>query len=81
MADPKDIDSILKKLSGMYPTKPALNFSNPFELLIATILSAQCTDKQVNKVTDVLFKKFKAPEDFAVLKVDELEKYVKSCGF
>jgi endonuclease III len=81
MADPKDIDSILKKLSGMYPTKPALHFSNPFELLIATILSAQCTDKQVNKVTDVLFKKFKAPEDFAVLKVDELEKYVKSCGF
>lgn len=80
-ADKKDIEIILDKLEGMYPTKSALNFSNPFELLIATILSAQCTDRQVNRVTEVLFKKFKSPEEFASLSVDELESYIKSCGF
>lgn len=80
-ADKKDIEIILKKLEGMYPTKSALNFSNPFELLIATILSAQCTDKQVNKVTEVLFKKFKSPEDFASLSVDDIADNIKTCGF
>lgn len=79
-ADKKDIEIILNKLEGMYPSKPALHFSNPFELLIATILSAQCTDKQVNRVTDVLFKKFRSPEEIASLSVDELESYIKSCG-
>lgn len=75
------INSILKILKDKYPVKPALNYTNPFELLIATILSAQCTDKQVNKVTEVLFKNFKTPEDFAELSVEELGQYTKSCGF
>jgi endonuclease-3 len=81
MSDKKDTENILDILSSMYPTTPALRFTNPFELLIATILSAQCTDKQVNKVTEVLFKKFKTPEDIAGLTPEELGKYIKSCGF
>lgn len=80
IADKKDIEKILSKLESMYPSKSALNFSNPFEVLIATILSAQCTDRQVNKVTEVLFKKFKSPEEIASLSVDEIESYIKSCG-
>jgi endonuclease-3 len=59
----------------------ALNFGTPFELLVATMLSAQTTDVTVNKATDVLFKVYNKPEDFAVLKPQELEQYVKTCGF
>lgn len=59
----------------------ALNFNSPFELLVATMLSAQTTDITVNKATDVLFKKYNKPEEFAVLQPDELEPYVKTCGF
>lgn len=57
-----------------------LNYSNPFELLVATILSAQCTDKQVNKVTSRLFKIYNTPEDFAALMPEQLEPHIKSCG-
>lgn len=75
----KKIFDILKK---EYPkVKPALNYSSPFELLIATILSAQCTDERVNLVTKTLFKKFKRPEDFVDLKNEELEKEIFSTGF
>lgn len=74
------IDKILQILDGMYPEKPALNFKNPFELLIAVILSAQCTDVRVNIVTDVLFKKFSTPEDYTKLTPSELGEYIKSCG-
>lgn len=81
MDERERIDNILAILRDIYPVKPALNYSNPFELLVATILSAQCTDKQVNKVTEVLFEKLKTPEDFAVLTAEELGKYIKSCGF
>ena len=75
----KKIFDILKK---QYPkVKPALEYSNPFELLISTILSAQCTDERVNIVTKTLFKKYKKPQDFVDLKNEELEKKIFSTGF
>jgi endonuclease III len=58
-----------------------LNFSNPLELLVATILSAQCTDKRVNIVTENLFKKFRTAEDFATADARELEQAIKTAGF
>ncbi|WP_143287281.1 endonuclease III [Caloramator quimbayensis] len=58
----------------------ALNFTTPFELLIATMLSAQTTDLTVNKATEILFKKYNTPEDFRRLDNKELEKYIKICG-
>ncbi len=61
--------------------KIALNFSNPLELLVATILSAQCTDERVNIVTQTLFKKYTKPEDYANTDLTELEKDIKSTGF
>jgi endonuclease-3 len=73
---------ILKRLELHYPdAKPALHFRNAFELLIATMLSAQTTDKQVNGVTEALFEK--APDAYAMLSLSqsELEGYIKSCGF
>lgn len=75
----KRIFDILKK---EYPkVKPALVYSNPFELLISTILSAQCTDERVNKVTKELYKKYKKPQDFINLTQEELEKEIFSTGF
>lgn len=59
----------------------ALNYSSPFELLVATMLSAQTTDITVNKATEVLFKVYNKPEEFAVLNLSELEPYIKTCGF
>lgn len=61
--------------------KIALNFSNPLELLIATILSAQCTDERVNIVTQKLFKKYTNPKDYAQVDIAELEQDIKSTGF
>lgn len=61
--------------------KSELEYSNEFELLVAVMLSAQCTDKRVNIVTRELFKHFKTPEDFACLTIEELEKYIKSCNY
>ena len=73
---------ILKILEDTYPTaKVALNFSNPLEVLVATILSAQCTDKRVNIVTQELFKKYKTPEDYANSDIKELESDIKTTGF
>lgn len=78
----RDAKIVIDLLLGLYPhAKAELNFTNPFELLIATILSAQCTDVQVNKTTAVLFKEFKTPEDFIKLTEDELGEKIKSCGF
>ncbi|AGL01859.1 endonuclease III [Desulfoscipio gibsoniae DSM 7213] len=57
-----------------------MHFRNPFELLIAVILSAQCTDKQVNKTTAGLFEKYKTPQDFAVLSQQQLADEIKGCG-
>ena len=61
--------------------KTALRYRSPFELLIATILSAQCTDKQVNEVTKALFKKYRKPEDYLDVPIAELEQDIKSTGF
>lgn len=80
MDDGERISGILETLKGMYPDKPALRYSTHFELLIAVILSAQCTDVRVNQVTEEMFKKFNIPEDFAKLNVLELGEYIKSCG-
>lgn len=61
--------------------KTALTYRNAFQLLIATILSAQCTDKQVNEVTKTLFKKYKKPEDFINVPITELEQDIRPTGF
>ncbi|MCK9212632.1 MAG: endonuclease III, partial [Ignavibacteriaceae bacterium] len=75
----KKIFSILK---NEYPeVKIALDFTTPFQLLIATILSAQCTDGRVNIVTKELFKKYKIPKDFIAISQEELEKNIFSTGF
>ncbi len=71
---------IVNKLSGIFTDKPALNFSTPYELLIAVILSAQCTDERVNKVTSVLFKQYSTPREMLLLSQEQLEKYIFSCG-
>lgn len=77
----KKITIVLGLLEELYPdAKAELNFSNPFELLIATILSAQCTDVRVNKVTYELFKELKKPEDFIELGEKELINRIKTCG-
>ncbi len=73
---------ILNILEEKYPDASiALRFSNPLELLIATILSAQCTDERVNKVTPMLFERYKRAEDYAHADVDELESIIKPTGF
>lgn len=73
---------IISALKRVYPDAHCeLIFSNPLELLIATILSAQCTDKQVNLVTAKLFKKYRRAEDFASADLVELEQGIKSTGF
>jgi endonuclease-3 len=73
---------IIRKLKKEYPVlKSALNFSSPFELLAATILSAQTTDVHVNKVTETLFKKYKNVNDFANTDPATLEKDVSSVNF
>jgi endonuclease-3 len=59
----------------------ALTFKNPLELLISTILSAQCTDERVNIVTKILFKKYKTPRDYAETDIEELEQDIRSTGF
>lgn len=75
------INEIISELSKLYPNATtALNHNNPFQLLIATILSAQCTDERVNKVTEKLFKKYKGPEDFAKADRAELENNIRECG-
>lgn len=76
------MDLILKRLAKVYPdAKIALDASNPLQLLIATILSAQSTDKQINKLTPALFAKYKTAQDFAKADIKELESYVRSSGF
>lgn len=78
----KDIKEIINKLSLMHHGAACeLNFNSPFELLVAVILSAQCTDKRVNMITDKLFKVYNKPEQFAALTIDELKPYIFSCGF
>jgi endonuclease-3 len=72
---------ILEVLSRLYPDAGTeLVFRNPFELLIAVMLSAQCTDRQVNKITAKLFNKYRTPGDIAVLSPDELAMDIRECG-
>jgi endonuclease-3 len=78
----KRVKEIIKVLSKEIPdSKIALNFSNPFELLIATILSAQCTDVKVNQVTAELFKKYRSVNDYAEVNLTDLEEDIRSTGF
>jgi endonuclease-3 len=80
--DPKRVAAILAGLDAAYPEATCeLNYSNAFQLLIATILSAQCTDVRVNQVTSELFKKYTKPEDFAYASPAELEKEIRPTGF
>ena len=73
---------ILDELRRLYPNAgPELNFSNPYETLVATMLSAQCTDKQVNKVTPEVFRRYPNAVAMAACTRDELYPLVKSCGF
>lgn len=74
-------EAVSQLLKKEYPeVKCALNYTRPHELLIATRLSAQCTDVRVNMVTPALFERFKSIEDFAAADVSEVEEYIKSCG-
>ena len=74
--------AILDELKRLYPdAKPALHFRDAYELLVAVILSAQCTDERVNKVTAELFRKYNTPQSMLTLSQEELEKYIFSCGF
>jgi endonuclease-3 len=76
------VENILPILKMAYPdAKVALKFTNPFELLIATILSAQCTDERVNMVTKEVFKKYKTAADWANADKSEIEQDIKSTGF
>jgi endonuclease-3 len=78
----KRTDKIRKILRSIYPdVKTPLRHQTPFQLLIATILSAQCTDKQVNRVTGVLFERLKTPADFAKASLKTIEKHIHSTGF
>jgi endonuclease-3 len=75
-------DKIRKILKATYPdVKTQLYYINPFQLLVATILSAQCTDKQVNSVTPNLFKELKTPDDFANAPIKAIEELIRSTGF
>ncbi len=79
----KRTDEILKRLEKDYPdiNGTVLNFKTPLDLLVATILSAQSTDEQINKITKNLFKKYRKAEDYANAPREQLEKDIKSSGF
>jgi endonuclease-3 len=78
----KRAEVIYETLDHLYTyEKTALKYRSPFELLIATILSAQCTDKQVNEVTKTLFKKYRIPQDYLNVPVSELEHDIRPTGF
>jgi endonuclease III len=80
--DPKRVAAILAKLEEAYPDANCeLRHENAFQLLISTILSAQCTDVRVNQVTQELYKKYKTPQDFAYASPVELEKEIRPTGF
>ena len=81
-ADRKHVEKIISLLKKQYPdAKTALNYRTPFQLLVATILSAQCTDRKVNEITEDLFRKHKTPEEFATMKREELEEQIRQTGF
>jgi endonuclease-3 len=78
----KRIGEIIRRLKKEYPdAKCSLNYSTPFELLVATILSAQCTDERVNIVTRKLFQKYKSPADYLGVSDEELQEDIRTTGF
>ncbi|CUS80774.1 DNA-(apurinic or apyrimidinic site) lyase /endonuclease III [Candidatus Kryptonium thompsonii] len=78
----KRVSKIINVLKKLYPNaKTHLNFSNPLELLVATILAAQCTDERVNKVTEYLFKKYQTAQDYANADLKVLEQEIRPTGF
>lgn len=80
--DSKEVCEILNRLDVMHPDAECeLNYNTPFELLVAVILSAQCTDKRVNQVTQKLFQVYNTPEQFASLGEEELIEFIFACGF
>lgn len=82
MTKKKRVEIVIKTLDLLFPkAKIMLHFSNPWELLVAVILSAQCTDKQVNKVTMNLFKKYKTLDDYIAVDRKEFEKDIYTTGF
>lgn len=77
-----DLDLLFNYFERLFPDpKTELKYSNAFELLVATILSAQCTDERVNRVTETLFKKYRSPQDYVAVPVEELEQDIKPTGF
>src|SRR4051812_34695112 len=75
-------ESLLQRLYALYPDPQCeLTYRTPFELLVATILSAQCTDVRVNQVTQTLFRKYRSPHDFLAVSQEELEADIHSTGF
>jgi endonuclease-3 len=79
---PEQVAAIMAEMRRLYPdAKCSLNFSTPLELLVATQLSAQCTDERVNLVTADLFRKYRAVEDYATVGQEEFEQDIKSTGF
>ena len=79
---PEHVQAIIDELRRLYPdARCSLNFSNPLELLVATQLSAQCTDERVNIVTIDLFGKYRSVEDYANISQEELERDIRSTGF
>lgn len=82
MKNKKEVIEIIKKLKEFYPDAVcSLDFSTPFEMMIAVMLSAQCTDERVNKTTPKLFFKFNTPEALANANLKELEEIIHPCGF
>ena len=82
MKTKKQAIEIIKKLKEYYPNATcSLDFKSPFEMMIAVMLSAQCTDERVNKTTPNLFEKYNTPEKMAEIKLEELEKIIHPCGF
>ncbi|HFE63770.1 MAG TPA: endonuclease III, partial [Caldithrix sp.] len=82
MTGEQKINETIAQLERIYPEAPlALKFKNGLELLIAVILSAQCTDQRVNQVTEKLFKKYRSAEDYLKVPIEELETDIRSTGF
>lgn len=79
---PEQVQALIAELRRLYPEAAcSLDYSNPLELLVATQLSAQCTDERVNQVTKALFQKYRSVEDFARARQEELEEDIRSTGF
>ncbi|MBR2704240.1 MAG: endonuclease III [Clostridia bacterium] len=78
----KKVIELIEILKTAYPdAKCSLTFDTPFQLAVAVMLSAQCTDERVNKTTPILFSKYKTPKDFVKAPIDDIEQIITPCGF